>query len=150
MTDDPSIQEEPRANSGFVALSIFGWLELSVSVIAVVLNLIDDDLALILPAIGFGIASIVLGFAANQVRKSNIDYRGHIPKSQRKPEPPLPPEQVQRNRRRHTGVIALGIGALALSGLWAFSGATAFAIVAALWAVSLGNLSTRYRTAKGA
>lgn len=132
-----------------MALSIFGWLELSVSVIAVILNLVDDDLALILPAIGFGIASILLGFAANQVRKSHVDYRGHIPKSQRKPEPPMPPEQAQRNRRLHTVVIAMGVGALALSGFWVFTGQTGFAIAAALWAVSLGNLSNRYRAPKG-
>lgn len=135
---DSTHPETPRVNGGYLALSIFGWLELGVSVICVALDVI-------IPALGFALASVLLGFIANQVRGSRIDYRGHIPAQQRAAAIPLPPAKTARFRILHLALLALAATALIGAGILAFYGLRGHAIVAGLWSISLVNLSARYR-----
>ena len=118
----------PARSPGQLALSVMGYLELTLSVILLVL-----DLAVAAGA--FGVAALFVTFVATQVRKQQIDYRR---RSRRLPGP-ANPEPPARRRPGAAFWVQLGGGAvlIVLSVVFALLGNYAFAVNFVLWGLTL-------------
>ncbi len=126
-----------QSNPGYVALSIMGWAELTVSVILFLLGVYPT-------AMLFALASIVLGFAANQIRFRRADYRGHL-RGQPAVVPVIDQAAARRNRLIHAALLTLSAAALGLSVLYITRREGMQAFLMAQWAVALAILAARFR-----
>ncbi|GAB4483260.1 MAG: hypothetical protein Kow00124_32590 [Anaerolineae bacterium] len=128
---------QSQSNPGYAALSIMGWAELAVSLILFLLEVYPT-------AMLFALASIVLGFTANQIRFRHADYRGHL-RGQPAVVPPVDDATRRRNRVIHAALLILGAAALGLSVLYIMRREGMQAFLMAQWAVALAILAARFR-----
>lgn len=129
---------QSRRNPGAVALSLMGWLELTLSVAMFAVGLPVVSIA-------FGLSALALGVLAEQVIKGRAAYRRSIGLDG--PEP----EIVGAARRGPVGLALIAAAILLVPVAIYFTLAAQYmtAVVLIIWALILHMLSLRFRRAAG-
>jgi hypothetical protein len=124
-------QPDPNRRSarspGQIALSVMGWLELTISMILFALEVY-------VAAAVFGVASVFVTFVASQVQRQMIAYRERTgqPTASGPPRPSGPPGTA------FWGLLGVGAALLVASAVFAALKNYGFAANFVLWALTLG------------
>ena len=126
------MSEISHRSPGQLALSVMGWVELTISVIMLILDVVPA-------AVAFAIAALFLTFLSTQVRKQRVEHlrrTGQIPR------------QAAVAAPRRPGVlfwVQLGLGAalFVASAVFVVLGNYAFAVNFVLWGLTFGLFAQR-------
>lgn len=134
----PKPNPQPTRSPGQIALSVMGWLELTVSVILFVLEVH-------VAAAVFGLAALFVTLVATQVQRQMIAYRERTGQ----PTAVSPPREAGSGAIGFWALLGVGAALLVASGVFAALKNYAFAGNFVLWALTLGLFAQRVAQSRG-